>query len=248
MKRVLLALMAAALIGSSAPARADAPKATVRGPSTVSAGATIVLDARASVADRPLKWKLDGPDVPFLVLDQDGHKGVVALVPSAQPGVYKFTLIAKGIPQGEVEVDADAAMWTVSVEAPAPTPPPTPAPTPTPSPTPPPAPTPTPTPAAGGHLFVTLVVDLDAMTQAVATLREGVSVRPALSGMNAQYRTVGLGTAEFSAIRLGPYVTKAGGAPCLVIQDKTGAVLSAVPAPATEADLIAAVKRQRGGL
>src|SRR4051812_2520872 len=100
MKRLLL--FCAASLALAGTALGEAPKAAIRGPVRVAAEGTIVLDARGSAADRPLRWKLEGPDVPFLTLDQDGHKGVVALVPSAPAGVYKFTLIARGIPAGEV--------------------------------------------------------------------------------------------------------------------------------------------------
>ena len=143
-----------------------------QGPDEGLAEATIVLDARASVADRPLRWKLDGPDVPFVTLDQDGRRGVVAIVPAAPAGVYKFTLIARGIPAGDTELDADAAIWVVVVKAPAPPAPPTPTPTPVP-PSPGPGPTPPPPPVSG-PLHVSLVLDLDAMTPDLAALREGI--------------------------------------------------------------------------
>jgi hypothetical protein len=129
--RVVIASLVAAnaLAWSASYVLADAPKASIKGPQKVATEGTIVLDARASVSDKPLKWKLDGPDVPFLTLDQDNRKGVVALVPSAPAGVYKFTLIAIGTPK-DAEIDADAAILVVTVEDIGPRPPPPAPPTP----------------------------------------------------------------------------------------------------------------------
>ena len=231
----------AALVATFAPAAvalADAPKASIKGPASVAPGGTIVLDARASVADRPLRWKLDGPDVPFLVLDQEGHKGVVALVPSAPAGVYKFTLIARGIPTGEVELDADAAIWIVVVEPPAPPAPPAPGPTPT------PVPVPTP-PVTTGTLHVSLVVDLDNMTTDVATLREGVKARLALKPLDAVYRTYAVTSPELDRLHL-TNLAKTIGLPCLIFQDAGGKILASEKAPSDESGLIARVKNYRG--
>ncbi len=228
MRTYLFALILAAT--TSVAALADAPKAVIKGPASVDVGATIVLDARASVSDRPLKWKLLGPDVPFLTLDQDGHQGVVALVPAAPAGTYTFTLIAKGVPAGQAELDADAAMLVVVVTA-APAPAPAPA---------------LPAPVAlKGTLHATLVVDLDNLTPDLAVLREGIAAREAFRSLDTNYRTVGTDSPELAAVRLGPYVIKAGGAPALIIQDAKGNVLSATRAPADEAGLIAAVKNLR---
>jgi hypothetical protein len=233
----------AALMATFAPAAvtlADAPKASIKGPASVAPGGTIVLDARASVADRPLRWKLDGPDVPFLVLDQEGHKGVVALVPSAPAGVYKFTLIARGIPTGEVELDADAAIWIVVVEPPVPPAPPVP----TPGPAPVPVPGPTP-PTAKGTLHVSLVVDLDNMTADVAALREGVKARQSLKPLDAVYRTYAVTSSELDRLHL-TNVAKTVGLPCLIFQDASGKILASEKAPSDEAGLIARVKSYRG--
>lgn len=238
MRRMLITL--AAGLALAAPALADAPRASIRGPVKVAPDGTIVLDARASVADRPLRWKLDGPDVPFLTLDQDGRKGVVALVPSAPAGVYKFTLIARGVPAGESELDADAAIHVVTVEAPAPPAPPGPAP---PPPTPDPAPGPIP---VSGTLHVSLVVDLDAMTPEVARLREGVQAREVFKGLDAVYRTYAHGGPEALKLNLAPIADKVG-LPTVLIQDQTGKVLWSGRAPPTETDLIAKVKAYRGG-
>ena len=236
-----------ALVATFAPvvvALADAPKASIKGPASVAPGGTIVLDARASVADRPLRWKLDGPDVPFLVLDQEGHKGVVALVPSAPAGVYKFTLIARGIPAGELELDADAAIWIVVVEPPIPPAPPAPNPPPAPGPVPTPTPGPTP-PITLGTLHVSLVVDLDNMTADIASLREGLKARQALKPLDAVYRTYAVTNPEVDRLHLAS-VAKKVGLPCLIFQDASGKILTSEKAPSDEAGLIARVKTYRG--
>ncbi len=236
---LLVALVA--MLAPAAATLADAPKASIKGPASVAPGGTIVLDARASVADRPLRWKLEGPDVPFLTLDQDGHKGVVALVPSAPAGIYKFTLIARGIPTGELELDADAAVWIVVVQPPVPPTPPVPIPPPQPTPTP---PHPGPAPVAG-TLHVSLIVDLDTMTGEVAALREGINVRSAFKSLDAFYHTYPVTSPDLERLNLSAGARKTG-LPCLIVQDFSGRILTSEKAPADETALIARVKTFRG--
>lgn len=225
----------------AATASATAPRAMIRGPARVVPDGTIVLDARTSEADRPLRWKLDGPDVPFLTLDQDGRKGVVALVPSAPPGVYRFTLIARGVPAGELELDADAAVHVVTVEAPPPPAPPGPAPVP---------PTPRPTPPGpgppAGTLHVSLILDLESITPEVARLREAPKARGVFGGLDTFYRTYAATSPDVVRLKLDT-VTGRVGLPAVVIQDQTGRVLWSGRAPPDEDGLIALVKGYRGG-
>ena len=235
-----LALCAAGLL-LAAPALGETPKALIKGPVRVAPEGTIVLDARGSAADRPLRWKLDGPDVPFLTLDQDGRTGVVALVPSAPPGIYRFTLIARGIPAGENELDADAAIHVVTVEEPAPPAPPDPAP---PDPKP-PTPGPSPSPVAG-KLHVSLVLDLDAITPEVAVVREGVTIRQAFQAMDAVYRTYAATSPEAARLNL-VAIAQREGFPCLIVQDAAGKVLAAEKATADESGIVARVRTLRGG-
>jgi hypothetical protein len=209
----------------------------------VAADGLLVLDARKSVADRPLRWKVEGPEVTSFALDQDGRKGVVFMVPSIAPGTYRFTLIAKGIPQGEVEIDADAAVWIVTVEAPAPPAPPTPTPVPTPTPAPTPEPV-KPSPTAG-TLNVSLVVDLEAMTPQIAAVREGTRARDAFKALDAIYRTYPSSSPDLSRLNLAAMVARTG-MPCLIVQDASGVVLATEKAPADEDSLIGRIKSFRG--
>lgn len=215
----------------AATASAESPKASIKGPSGVAPEGTIVLDARGSVADRPLRWKLDGPDVPFLTLDQEGRKGVVAIVPAAPAGTYKFTLIARGVPPGEVELDADAAIWVVTVEPVAPPVPP--------------APGPNPPNPVSGPLHVSLVVDLDSMTPDLATLRAGIKARETFQTLDVVYRTYSSSSTDLARLNLVNSIAKAG-TPCLIVQNAAGKVIGVEKAPVDEDGLIAMVKSYRG--
>ncbi len=248
MRRFLLLL--AAGLAPAASAWAETPKAVIVGPSKVAADGLLVLDARKSVADRPLRWTVEGPEVTSFALDQDGRKGVVFMVPQIPPGTYRFTLIARGIPQGEVEIDADAAVWIVTVEAPAPPAPPTPAPVPVPVPVPTPTPPPTPEPAkpppTTGTLNVSLVVDLGAMTPQIASVREGTKARDAFKSLDAVYRTYPSSSPDLSRLNLAAMVARTG-TPCLIVQDASGVVLATEKAPADMKDsLIVRIKSFRG--
>jgi len=232
MRRTFLAL--AGLLGVAGQAIAETPKATIRGPVRLPVDGTIVLDARSSISDRPLKWKLEGPDVPFLTLDQDGRRGVVALVPAAPEGVYRFTLIAVGIPDGESEIDADAAIHVVTVESAAPPVPPAP-----------PGPAPGPLPVSG-TIHVSLVLDLDSLTPEVARLRESPKARAAFEGLNVVYRTYAHTSPDATRLNLVALAGKVG-LPAVLIQDQTGKILWSGRAPPSESEMIALVKSFRGG-
>lgn len=232
MRRTSLAL--AGLLAVAGQALAETPKATIRGPVRLPVDGTIVLDARSSVSDRPLKWKLEGPDVPFLTLDQDGRRGVVALVPTAPVGVYRFTLITVGVPDGESEIDADAAVHVVTVEAAAPPVPPAP-----------PGPTPGPSPVSG-TIHVSLVLDLESLTPEVARLRESPLARGEFEGLDVVYRSYAHTSPDAIRLNLAALAGKIG-LPAMLIQDQTGKVLWSGRAPPTEFEMIALVKSFRGG-
>ena len=238
MRRLLLGIL---LIGSTA--FAETPKAAISGPSTVTSGSTFVLDARASVSDKPLVWKCSNPTLPFVVVTPNGGaSGSMALVPSAPVGVYQFTLVAVGTPAPVApatagEITADAAVLIVTV---APAVPPTPEPTPAP-----PAPTPSPV-TAKLPLYATLIVDVNTITPEIAVIRTGTNIRPTLTGLRTNYHTLDVTSPDITTRNLAGAVAKAGGAPALIVQDSGGNVLSAVPAPATEDGVIAVVKKLRG--
>ncbi len=230
---LLLSLFASAVM-------ADTPVAKIKGPSAASIGATVVLDARASVSDKPLRWRVEPEDAVLLTLDQSGREGVVAMLLDVRPGVYRFVLIARGTPPGAAELDADATVHTVTVGQPDPTPiPPNP-------PGPPPAP-PSPTPPApvAGPLHVSLVLDLDQITPEQARLREAPKARAYFDTAQTTYRTYAHDSPD--AIRLNLVAkAEATGLPAVLIQDQTGKILWSGRAPPTEDELIAQVQAFRG--
>lgn len=228
MQRLLLLLA----ILMPAIARADAPKATVKGPSSVIAGGTIVLDARASVSDEPLSWQLDGPDVPFVVLDQDARKGVVALIPSAPAGKYTFIVIAQGTPIGGTKLQAHAATLTVTVDGPT-------------SPAPPPPPQP-PTPAKiTGPLHVSLVISLADLDPQLGKLRAHAG--DALKAIGVAYRgyTTEDHAAELARLNLSKAIADVG-TPTLLVQTDDGEIVSKGKAPADVDAILTLVKQLRG--
>jgi outer membrane biosynthesis protein TonB len=123
---------------------------------------------------------------------------------------------------------------TVPVEpdpAPVPTPTPAPTPAPTPVPTPPPEPPPAPAPVpVTGKLWVSYVVDAAKVTPAQAAVRTDAGLRKALAAKDVAWRTYQSDQAEIDALKLRPWLDRAGGLPAVVIQDSTGKVLDAVPA------------------
>jgi hypothetical protein len=151
-----LRLIVAALLLTTV-AWAETPKAIIRGPDHIPAGATLALDGTQSVSDRPLVWEVRrGPGMQLMPLDSGGRIGVVALAWNVQSGSYLVTLKARGIDDdGEPDADIDFIEILVGEPTPPPIPPgPTPGPGPTPTPTPvPPAPTPDPSPFPGFAVF-----------------------------------------------------------------------------------------------
>lgn len=143
-----------ALLLFSLSSIAAEPKAVISGKTTVPAGGMIFLDARSSISDKPVKWKLvNRPDEPVITFDKDGKKDSFLIVPSAEPGVYQFTVVAacKSDDPNDLIGNFDVAFLQITVGGtPTPTPGPTPGPSPTPDPGPGPSPTPTPAPTPPG--------------------------------------------------------------------------------------------------
>ena len=234
MPRMLIILGTLVTLASSA--RGDTPKAVIRGPAKAAPGSTVVLDARSSVADRPLRWKIDGPEGALISLDQEGRQGVIALIPSASTGVYKITLIARGVPEGQTEVDADAAIHILTVEPPAPAIPAGPPPEPE---------KPKPTPVTG-TMHVSLVVDLDEITPTLARLREAPQAREAFSSLDTVYRTYSHDSPDAKRLNL-MAIAGVVGLPAVVIQNQNGKVIWSGRAPPDEASLISLVTQLREG-
>lgn len=226
------------------PAPIVVPVARITGSSLVPAGCPIILYGEQSTAVS-LSWKLITPKDAFLVYDQEGRKGILAIVPTPSPGVYKFALVATGSSVGTF--DFDFAEVTVGQAPPIPPPGPTPNPTPVPPPIP-----PAPTPLARGFI-VTIVSDPSAMTIEQATVRDSITIGPAISLLGGRYTTLDLGSKEFTRRNLAPAMSKDDATgkpvstPAIVIQDAKGVVLSKAPAPATEAAVLSYIKALSGG-
>ena len=183
------------------------PVATITAPASVAPGSPILLYGSSSVSVGPLAWKLITPKVPFLVYDQAGKVGVLAVVPAAQPGLYRFALVASGSEVGAFDFD----FAEVSVAPPAPAPPPAPGPTPTPSP---PAPDPTPIPPVPAPMvakpFVaTVIYDSAAMTPQLAALHGSVTIADAISSLGGKYSGLDVSNAgEYARRNLGPILAR----------------------------------------
>lgn len=122
-----------------------------------------------------------------------------------------------------------------------------PGPTPTPVPPLPPAPPVPPAPApVAGTLHVSLIVDVDAMTPAVARLRESPKAREYFAGSDSQYRTYASTSPDAARLNLTAVAGKVG-LPAVVIQDQTGKVLWSGRAPPAEDELIKLVQGIRTG-
>jgi hypothetical protein len=124
-------------------------QAGAQGPGTVLG--LFVLDASASVSNKPIKWKVKGPQVTLIVLSpSEGTASSVAQAYCTTPGRYQFVAIAQGTVSGQPDAEADVFIFTV----PDPTPTPTPQPQPQPTPQPPaPQPNPAPRPFPSTQLF-----------------------------------------------------------------------------------------------
>jgi hypothetical protein len=256
----------AALVGiclglAPSPTHATEPVAKIAGKTTVPANQGVVLlDGRQSVADPPgalkWKWKGVGPEPTFIVAnDQSSGRPVLLLLLDPPIGTFRFELIAIGkANDGTVTADADVIDITVSASippTPTPTPtPPTPGPVPpTPGPTPgptPPTPTPTPVPVAS-KLWLTMVVDVDAMTPQVAAIGREKPFFDSLASRNVAFRRRDVSDPFIQEKNLTPYVMRAGGAPCLIIQGTDGTVISTAKIPADESGVMSLIDSIRKG-
>ncbi len=230
-----------ALLLLTATSAADTPKSVIRGPSTVAAGATLVLDARDSVSDRPLTWKCPALEKTGLALDMTGRIGVIYMVPGIEPGIYQIVLVAKGVPPGAAELDADASVLIVTVgSGPAPVPIP---PTPDPTPAPPAPPSP---PIVVGTLHVSVVTDLDMLTPDMTPVRLGREIRVQQAPLDFVYRVYPSTSPVLDTLNL-RFKYQAVGLPALIIQDAAGKVLDVMSCPTEESAVLAKVRSYREG-
>lgn len=235
------ALAALLLLGGALAAFGVAPKAVVDGPSTRATGRSVILDARKSVSDKVLQWKLIGRDDPLLVFAIGNHPAACAILLDPDDGIYDVALTAIG-KVGE-ELEADTVIHRVVVGPPAPPPQPVPPPGPTPTPTPGPVPPPVP---SGEVLHVTLVLDVDANDPAQAALRTSPKVRDAATRAGVLWRSYDDDAAVVAAKNLGTYLQKAGGPPALIAQGNDGRVLGVAKATMTEDQVVAWMRAFRG--
>jgi hypothetical protein len=216
-----------------------APKAVIEGPTTRRAGQSILLDARKSESDKPLKWSLvSHPGLPLLTFDSAPRKNTFAFLPDPDAGSYVFALTAVG--KVDDELEADTAVVQVVVGGPAPGPTPIP-PGPTPGPTPPPGstpgqePDPSPTPPTEKVAHATLVYDADRLATAVPAVRSSAAVRAAADRAGILWRAYDDDQAAVATAKLMDFVQRAGGVPAIVLQAKDGRVLGQQPCPADPA-------------
>jgi hypothetical protein len=104
-------------------ARAADPVAVIKGPTARNAGQSILLDARESVSDKPLRWKLLDRDLPLLTFDSAPRKHTYAFLPDPDPGEYIFALTAVGKVGEELESETAIHRVVVGGSPPRPIPP-----------------------------------------------------------------------------------------------------------------------------
>lgn len=187
-----LALLCSLLLCAVCQAQATA---VIEGPTQVSPGDLVILDASQSVCDTQV-WLLATGSKSFLPVD-GGKRCVFA---SGQPGEYVFILSTarselKQDSAGEYTASSTIAVarHTVTVAGPHPTPTP-PTPVPPPEPTPPVVPTPVPTPAplAGVALRAftavkSITASADEVRHFAASLRAGAAVEGTVEQMRSAY-------------------------------------------------------------
>ena len=177
MRRLAAAMVMVFVALGPAFAAAGEPKATLKGPATVTPDQEFWLKFTGSISDTPIVLELaQGPEPvqPALLYSKDGTP-IYAVASATKPGSYIFAVIAEGTPAGEKSPRRAYAFWTVQVIGTSPIPPPGP-PTPTPTPTPTPVPpAPTPTPVFGEKLYGVLIVP-DANTPQQAALRTNSTI------------------------------------------------------------------------
>lgn len=192
------------------------PIAVIEGPSTRQVGQGILLDARKSVSDRPLRWRLLNKDTPFLTFDQNDQKSVFAYIPDAETGVYRFALIAIGT--SDNDIDADVFVYEVTV-----------------------GPGPGPGPISNELIHVTMIYDVERPDASRALIRTDPEIRALAAQMNVAFRTY---EDDSPSLKLLPYL-KGIPPPVLVFQRNDGTIFNVVPCPPTVESTIALIKALR---
>lgn len=239
------------------------PDIKISAPPSVEVGGLVAVSANVgakpdNLADLKTRWLIfqDGaPKTDNIVYFPDGS--MVLFAAGLQPGrrytvvldvdcLYEDTtqVTVEGKPQSVIAdasieaPDLMMAVVTVGGEVPPPVPvPPTPTPTPDPEPTP-------PAPTVEGRLYLTYVVDNNNLTQEQASIKTAAEIIAASSQMDFRFDSYGETEPEVQARNLTKTVSDTG-VPCLVVQDKTGKIVSTRKDP-NAADIVNEVKRLRG--
>ena len=149
------------------------PQASLSSPDSAQAGTTVLLDARASVADFPLAWTVTPPGPTLLKMDQDGRTSVVALFTATEAGEYDVVLAASGwTDQAKQQFGLSVAAHRIVVGAPVP-------------PTPPAPPLPTDPMALAGLKYHSGLDGAYSDAYAVAARSAGAAVPPTLASIYA---------------------------------------------------------------
>ncbi len=262
MRRFLLRLLATAGLLFPCGSWADAPKAVIDGPTDVPTGGSILLDARRSIGDRGLTWKLLPPhesDI-FVTFDKGSVKDVVLFMPNPRPGVYRFILVSsslvldKAVPV-DIALDVDVKEVTVAATpTPVPVPiPPGPGPGPGPAPVP---PDPNPTPVVGKMRAIFLYETSTKFSKDQTNALNSTAIRSYM-GSHTEQDPTGYGwriwdkdadVSKVTPVWKGIWdVAKADTAPLPKIAiSVNGGPAKVVPMPATEADTISLLKQYGG--
>jgi hypothetical protein len=92
-----------------------------------------------------------------------------------------------------------------------------------------------------------MVVDVDAMTPSIAAIGREKPFFDSLASRNVAFRRRDVSDPFIQEKNLTPYVMRAGGAPCLIIQGTDGTVISTAKIPADESGVMSLIDSIRKG-
>lgn len=96
-------------------------------------------------------------------------------------------------------------------------------------------------------LHVTFVVDLNSTTPALAQVLNSPTLRKAITDRGNYFRLYDMTSPVVVQKKLDAAVKRAGGSAVMIIQKEDGTVLTAIPAPSSEAAVIAEISKLQGG-
>lgn len=190
------------------------------------------LDASGSASTEAVEWmQKSGPETTLLILTpkKGPAESYLEAIVSA-PGSYTFKAVVQGTKNGKPHADADE--WSYTLAAPAPVPSPTP---PSPNPSPVPSPSPTPDPTKGTFLVV--------IANAADPTLDATINGPTLGNLIDAQQAKVFAPTDPQVTAKGydrAMVAKGLTSPCALLLDfRTGRVLSAFALPTTDAALAA---------